>query len=195
MRTVAKPALALIVGVLALSCTDLPTGPALEAPQTGVAAKPGKKADGIVAVPFRARFFTEIAGFVPEDCGPGVGLNIQVGEGNATHLGRLTTTMSFCVDLNPGPDFWTYAFRHGDDGRFVSANGDELWFTVPAGRVVPIAEPGSHAAFFKDRFVFTGGTGRFAGATGEGMTDSFVDAALFRTDHEWVGTLELRRGP
>jgi len=52
---------------------------------------------------------------------------------------------------------------------------------------------------FEDPFIFTGGTGRFEGASGGGMTHSQVD--LFddewnfipehQTDHEWTETFVL----
>ena len=57
--------------------------------------------------------------------------------------------------------------------------------------------PSSHPDFdfeFHDDFVVTGGTGRFAGATGQGVTDSFVDQSVDRTSHSWRGWLTFAPG-
>lgn len=153
--------------------------------------------DGQVEKPFKANFFTkrdysnEGDGFCKED--PFIEFNYQVGEGNATHLGRMSTVIEFC-----GAGF---DYKNGK-GVFVAANGDELYFDVPSegeiGHILPI-EHELYEVQFQDPFTFTGGTGRFEGASGGGMTNSFVD--LFddegefipehQTDHEWIGTLIL----
>ena len=90
-------------------------------------------------------------------------------------------------------------YKNGE-GVFVAANGDELYFNIPSDGVVGHILPYEHDLYefqFQDPFMFTGGTGRFEGASGGGMTNSFVD--LFdadgnfipehQTDHEWTGTL------
>lgn len=149
--------------------------------------------------PFKADFYTnrdysnEGVGFCTED--PYLAFNYQVGGGNATHLGNFTTTMGFC-----GSDL-DYA---NGEGVFVAANGDELYIKIPAegeiGHVLPL--PYAHPLYefyFQDPFSFAGGTGRFEGASGGGMTESYVDlfddAGNFipehRTDHKWTGTLIL----
>jgi hypothetical protein len=74
-------------------------------------------------------------------------------------------------------------------GILTAANGDVLYLEI-SGAVLPTDHP-NYDFEFKDPFHFTGGTGRFAGASGEGMTDSFVDRSDDRTDHEWIGTLVL----
>ncbi len=200
MHMLRRSVFALIMSVFVVSCTDQPTGPVMDSPQFSVSAPVGMRGasaepgEGVVTVPFSARFYTDIAGFVQDDCGPGIGLNTQQGEGKATHLGKFTTTMTFCFNTNPPPAFGEYYGIPGpENGRFVAANGDELWFTIPSGRVVPFVVPDPvYWAFFKDPFVFTGGTGRFVGATGGGHTNSLVEIARVRTDHEWTGTLTLR---
>ena len=81
------------------------------------------------------------------------------------------------------------------DGKFIAANGDELWFTV-SGRVLffPPGTNPDYIAYFDDDFTFLGGTGRFFGATGEGHTNSFTKEGLLHTDHNWTGTLTLLKG-
>ena len=168
------------------------------------------KTDG-VTVPFKSNFYTEQEGKIDMDACVGgfLGLNTQVGSGEATHLGRFTTKMEFCMNFTvvldadgnpitdgngntiPDPDngFGEYSVDEGK-GKFFAANGDELWFTV-SGKVILYA-PGTHPFYianFDDPFTFTGGTGRFEGATGGGHTNSFTNFA--HTDHNWTGTITL----
>lgn len=148
-------------------------------------------------VPFKAKFYTlrdysnSGEGFCTED--PYLSFNYQVGEGIGTHLGKFTTTISFCGrDQTPN-------YKNGQ-GVFVAANGDELYFLVPSpgeiGRVNPFEHP-LYEGQFQDAFTFSGGTGRFEGASGVGVTNSLVDLLddegnfipEHQTDHEWIGTL------
>ncbi len=186
MHTLRRSVFALIVSVFVMSCTDQPTGPVMDSSQFSVSAPVGMRGAsaepgmGVVTVPFSARFYTDLVGFdVPSACGAvesGIGLNTQKGEGKATHLGKFTTTMTFCFNTNPPPAFGEYYGIPGpENGLFVAANGDELWITIISGRVVPSPDLGpDYWAFFKDPFVFTRGTGRFEGATGGGLTNSLV---------------------
>lgn len=163
------------------------------------------------ALPFKASFFTEIvlnfedpddpeaSGEGKDRCteGPFTFFNVQEGSGQATHLGKFSTRITFCVDPTDLLDDGTLT---GDEsspynsgqGVITAANGDELYFTAE-GVVLPTDEPGYNFEF-QDPFTFAGGTGRFAGATGGGITDSFADQSTGRTDHSWNGTLILNRG-
>ena len=148
-------------------------------------------------IPFKADFYTirnyDSTGICSEP--PFISFNYQLGEGNATHLGKIIASMTFCVDP---PNF---AYKNGQ-GVFVAANGDELYYWIPSPGEVGYIIPYDHPVYdyqFQDPFTFNGGTGRFEGASGEGYTNSFVN--LFdddnniipehRTDHEWTGTLIL----
>lgn len=147
------------------------------------------KTDG-VTVPFKSDFFTEQEGELNFDACEGalIALNTQVGGGNATHLGIFTTRMEFCMNFDDqSPDFATY---WAVDGVFIAANGDELYFTV-SGQVImlPAGSDPFYVAYFDDPFTFTGGTGRFEGATGGGTTNSFTN--FLHTDHKWTGTITL----
>lgn len=157
------------------------------------------KTNGTLELPFKANFFTK-RDYSIEDEGPSyctqdpyLGFNYQVGEGEATHLGRFSVTIKFC-----GAGF---DYTNGD-GVLVAANGDELYIgLIEIGHILPYEHP-LYELQFQDPFIFTGGTGRFEGASGGGMTDSFVD--LFddegnflpehQTDHYWSGTLILPKG-
>jgi hypothetical protein len=139
-----------------------------------------------VTVPFKSSFSTSPGTMENPVVCDDLDLVIQVGGGEATHLGTFTTEMSFCVD----PNF----FYFGVVGTFYAANGDELWISVPTGQVIPNPElPEPYLFYFTDDFFFVGGTGRFAGATGGGTTNSFVEATL-TTDHQWDGELTFKPG-
>jgi hypothetical protein len=148
-----------------------------------------------ITLPFEAKFFTK-RNYSNDGAGncteaPFLSFNYQVGEGNATHLGHFTTVMHFCAA--------GFDYKNGE-GVFVAANGDELYFKVPSegvvGHILPYADP-FYEYQFQDPFAFTGGTGRFEGASGGGMTNSFVnlfdDNGIFipehQTDHTWTGEI------
>lgn len=179
---------------LALAACDAPVGPDLDdAPVTAVDAHRGYD-DGVIAKPFRADFVTRGQGPVPDPaCGdfPRL-LNTQVGEGQATHLGRFSFVATFCMDVTDVLDDGqltageSVPYDNGF-GILTAANGDELHIEI-SGAVLPSDHP-DYDFEFRDEFRFTDGTGRFAGVTGEGMTDSFVVQSEDRTDHQWIGTL------
>jgi hypothetical protein len=76
-------------------------------------------------------------------------------------------------------------------GSFVAENGDELFITG-GGQVVPTTKEG-YDLEFKDPFSITGGTGQFAGASGSGVTESYVNMTTGITDHIWTGTITTIR--
>ncbi len=90
----------------------------------------------------------------------------------------------------------------------VAANGDELCLALPEGTIghvilyTPLDVVAPYDAHFEDPFVFTGGTGCFEGASGEGMMNSkvnlFEDDGAFipehQTDHVCTGTITLMKG-
>ena len=189
---------ALLTCALLLSCADQPAPTEVAAPAAfsqvlGSSRDPG---GGMVDVPFHATFYTVQESFIENDCGPGVGLMTQIGEGKGTHLGRLTTRMVFCYDLNPGPTFGVYWFIPGpQNGYFEAADGDRIFITVLAGQVFfdPSLGP-DYVAYWKDPFLITGGTGRFAGATGGGWLDSKFRSDYVFSDHDWRGVLTMMPG-
>lgn len=154
---------------------------------------------GAVVTPFKATLQTRLAGFAPDErCGdPPVFLNTQVGEGQATHLGRFAIEITFCVDATDLLDDGT--LTEGESapyfdgiGVLTAADGDELHMEIAEGAVLP--SPGTEFDFeFQDPFSFVGGTGRFMGASGDGMMNSFVDQATSTTYHDWNGLLRFPR--
>ena len=95
--------------------------------------------------------------------------------GEATHLGHFTGEAEHCTQLIwslQGPAGATY-----DDGRFttVAANGDTITGTYTDSEG-GIDESG--ALWFRDKWTITGGTGRFAGATGHGEEGGSTSAGF-----------------
>jgi hypothetical protein len=95
--------------------------------------------------------------------------------GNATHLGRFTVEFPHTVN---------FATRIGEGTfTFTAANGDTLTadFTGEAqpGPIVSIVEHG----------IVTGGTGRFAGATGSFTAQRQFDPATGTTKGSFEGTI------
>jgi hypothetical protein len=86
--------------------------------------------------------------------------------GQATHLGRFTMDYSHRVNLE--------TLEGTGSARFIAANGDELMTSVE-GRAEPAGTPTSYTVF--ERHTVTGGTGRFAGASGVFTLTRAVDFA------------------
>jgi hypothetical protein len=92
---------------------------------------------------------------------------ITAGTGNATHLGRITSEGNLtivgeasCVDNEVG-------FSVEMQDTFTAANGDILTTAITM-QLCPIA-PGIYHGV--GTYIVTGGTGRFANATGSGVFD------------------------
>lgn len=191
---------ALALALLGGACDD-PLSPGLPGAHPDAAVSPSHAADGSVTVPFEARFFTDLVSIAPDaSCGaPPRLLNTQEGYGEATHLGRFSVRITFCFDpselLDDGrlTEGESLPYDNGV-GTLTAANGDELRIAI-AGAVLPSGHPDFDFEF-SDPFGLVGGTGRFEGATGGGVTSSLVDfdSQPSRTVHEWSGTLTVRPG-
>jgi hypothetical protein len=99
---------------------------------------------------------TGIAIPVVDGNGNVIGAN-PTGSGNATHLGMFTNTGH--VDFTPDASNPTILHPSGG-GVFTAANGDKLNFVIVSGSLDLTTGIGT------GDFDFTGGTGRFANATG-----------------------------
>jgi len=159
----------------------------------GNTLKNGHVESVMVTLPFKADFSVwDMSDYTDISCGgyPVFFLTME-GYGTATHLGKLTTRMTFCCDVSTGAYYNTA-------GSFVAANGDELFFEIPSGQIIPNDEDNSsyYQTKFNDPMIFTGGTGRFAGATGSGFTNAYVHDGTdeWRTDFFSIGTLTLVKG-
>jgi hypothetical protein len=98
------------------------------------------------------------------------------GTGTATHLGQFTVAFPHTVNFGTRTGVGTYTF--------TAANGDTVTaaFTgqaTPAGPLVSIVENAT----------ISGGTGRFAGATGTFTVRRTFDPARGATEGEFDGTI------
>jgi len=100
------------------------------------------------------------------------------GGGIATHLGLFTLTWQFTVIIAPGTGTGPV--------HFVAANGDEI-FTTSAGTSEPTSTPGVFRIM--EVQTITGGTGRFANATGSFHVDRLTDLNTGFTSGSFHGTI------
>jgi hypothetical protein len=107
---------------------------------------------GAAEVPFRG---SDSGGFeLPGSCPGGEEVVIN-GTGHATHLGAYVYTATECFDLQSG----TFA----GSATLTAANGDAMVGTYQ-GQVSGTADPA--VISYHEELELSGGTGRFAGATG-----------------------------
>ena len=102
------------------------------------------------------------------------------GSGRATHLGRFTMTYELEVDL----------LTHETSGSsvFTAANGDSL-STEITGLGTPTANP--DVVSVVEVHTITGGTGRFAGATGSFIRKYLLNLATGVTSGSFDGTIVI----
>ena len=118
-------------------------------------------------------------------------------EGEATHAGRITGQTSHCTQITwtpQGPGGVAYS---DGQGTIAVANRSSLTLTYGNGTSGLNAATGEF--WFKDDFVFTGGTGRFEGATGGGeeggtFKDFMALLAGAPTPMTMEGTIAYGRG-
>ena len=114
--------------------------------------------------PFQATFQLQVVGITPIN--DFSWYEKQTGLGNATHLGLSTITHDpLLVDISAIGT--TGCLTLSGPGTMVAFNGDQLNFTM-AGSPCPTADGHIPGTF---EYTVTGGTGRFAGATGSGTMD------------------------
>lgn len=102
------------------------------------------------------------------------------GSGKATHLGRFTVTWEFTVNLLDGAGIGS--------AHFIAANGDSL-FTESLGQGDPTETPNINLVV--EQHTITGGTGRFAGATGSFMLERLANIVTGVTSGSFDGTIVL----
>lgn len=102
-----------------------------------------------------------VATFVTNEAGLPVSANVT-SSSTATHLGLCTTVG--VVNFTPDPQTPGRLLSSGT-GTITAANGDQIQIEFTG--VLDPPEPGSPTAIDRPVFRFIGGTGRFAGATGQ----------------------------
>jgi hypothetical protein len=100
------------------------------------------------------------------------------GTGHASHLGQFTFIAPHFINPATGAVQGTY--------EFTAANGDMLFADFTA-HATPIA--GTTLMVVEDSATITGGTGRFAGATGGFTAERVVDTAAGTTEGSFEGTV------
>lgn len=130
------------------------------------------------------------------ECGEGTFPVKNVGTGTGTHFKRVNSYFEFCV--RPTATGGTYPEGYLV-AYFEDTDGDQLFIDL-AGEVIGGRVPGmpSYAiSYFKDPFTITGGTGKFEGATGGGMTNdyNFINKeGVQQTSHHWQGKITMKKG-
>ena len=124
-------------------------------------------------VPFKGSFNTS---FVLLQ-GPPNMIQIVSGEGVASHLGKSTFEALTSVTVNPQPPFTVNGTR-----TITAANGDQI-FTSFTGSSTPVVN-GMNGADLQE--TITGGTGRFANASGSFTTKARnnIPASSFKADFD-----------
>ena len=104
------------------------------------------------------------------------------GSGNATHLGRFTLAYELEVDL------LTLPIESFGSSVFTAANGDNV-FTDIIGSGTPTENPDVHIVV--EVHTITGGTGRFAGATGSFIRTFSLNLVTGITSGSFNGTIVI----
>ena len=112
--------------------------------------------------------------------GPGIMFVDATGVGNATHLGLFTYELEAAVSL---PSLSATA-----SAALIAANGDMI-FGEGVGQGTPTSTPGLISIV--ETYTITGGTGRFAGATGNFTVERLLDRATLVSSGTISGTIVL----
>jgi hypothetical protein len=113
----------------------------------------------------------------PNGCGPGVFAVVVDDNGRASHLGAYAYHSNEC--FNPTTGAFTGTFT------LTAANGDTITGTY-AGTVVRVA---GDLGFYEQDNVITGGTGRFAGASGGFHLSGIANLATLASEQTLSGAI------
>lgn len=111
--------------------------------------------------------------------GTGTALIHEEGTGTATHLGRYTWVADITLDLATGTGT--------EQSTLTAANGDVITATVT------VAGTPAGGVFLNtlETATITGGTGRFAGATGDYIMERLLNVATGASTGSFEGTITL----
>ena len=106
-------------------------------------------------------------------------LRVELGAtGNATHVGKFTLDIPHVVNPATRTAIGSY--------EFTAANGDKVYADF-TGIATPTATPG--VLYIEETATITGGTGRFAGATGSFTCERLYDTVAGTTVGSFEGTI------
>jgi hypothetical protein len=154
--------------------------------------KGSKKSPEMTTIPFEASFIGNYTYIGPDTLpnpkcvAPFTAWRAIVdGSGTVTPLGNFTMHFDFCGDSLSN---YGNAFAY-----MVDAEGDTLFFSC-GGRVIDGRlddQPAYVTSYWKDPVEFTGGTGKFKGATGDGTSDDYNSSEDSNSHHHWTGTITM----
>ncbi len=127
-------------------------------------------------VPFRGTLDGVVTRGIPGPSGAPV---LVVGTGHAAHLGRFTFSFPHLVNTTTRTATGTYTF--------TAANGDTLTADV-TGQATPVGTNGV-LLHIVEHATITGGTGRFADATGSFTIERDYDTVAGTTTGSFYGTI------
>lgn len=125
----------------------------------------------------------------PVDCGTAGVIPVVVstpftGVGRLSHLGRSTVASEQTVDFTKTPPELT-----GTD-EFTAANGDKLYATHSGISGAPDAQGN---VTFSGEYIFTGGTGKFKGASGSAEFTGTANLATNQGEFSLRGKIKLKK--
>ena len=130
-------------------------------------------------VPFKGSFDGDVT--VTPLAPPFVMVDVQA-TGEATHLGKFTLDIPHVVDRATRTAAGSY--------EFTAANGDKVYAEF-TGLATPTEIPG--VLYIEETATITGGTGRFAGATGSFTSERLYDTIEGTTTGSFEGTISSPR--
>ena len=143
---------------------------------TGIGVNSASAAD--TQVPFHASY-SGTAAFTSETTA------LFTGTGTASHLARSTNENHITVS---GPASCPGGFANINVETLTAANGDTLVLTGPHDQGCPTRPNAVHGT---GHWIVTGGTGRFAGATGQGTFDGVADFNHGTFSFRLTGTISV----
>jgi hypothetical protein len=122
----------------------------------------------------------------PVDCGTAGSIPVVVsipsqGVGVVSHLGRSTYSCEQTADFTTTPPSIT------GKNEITAANGDKLFATHTYIAAIPDAQGNTT---FSGEFIFTGGTGKFAGASGSGTVTGSANIPTGKGQASFRGMIE-----
>jgi len=151
----------------------------------------------MVTITFKADYIGNYT-FMGEDlakCGKGNLRVIVDGQGTSTFFdaqGRCDFLENSSIHF----DLCSYPEGYGPTvSQIVADNGDILYVSCQGNIIEGKLDdhPSFVTSYWKDPFVILGGTGRFEGATGGGMTDDYNSRIDINSHHHWKGTITLAK--